>query len=295
MSLLPTDPLSITSEKLRSLGQGEVIYNASFAPGVALIELRHGERHNSFSGKMMAQFRDIILRLEQLSSDSDLVAVIMTGCAGKSFCSGIGMTIGFVFASSLILSLRLDLAFAQEHMQGDAKEAVNRFMHDTLTRFSRLSLITVASMAGAALGGGTELLTAFDYICMDSGTFIRFVQTRMGVSSPWGGARRLVPRIGRKHALRILGSAPVITAAYGLEVGLVDTIVDSGSKEAAYGACLQACLTLVEPFIVDQKSNDRVSPAAVRGMKQLVVRSEDPSDIDYEMFLFNSVVGSSRL
>lgn len=294
MSLLPTDPLSITSKKLRSLGQGEVFYNASFAPGVALIELRHPERHNSFSGKMMAQFRDIILKLEQLPFDSDLVAVIMTGCAGKSFCSGIGMTIE-IFATCLILSHCLDLAFAQEHMQGDAKETVNRFMHDTLTRFSRLNVITVASMAGAALGGGTELLTAFDYICMDSGTFIRFVQTRMGVSSPWGGARRLVPRIGRKQALRILGSAPVITAVFGHQVGLVDTIVDSGSKEAAYDACLQACLSFVEPFVVDQKSNDRVSPAAVRGMKQLMVRSEDPSDVDYEMFLFNSVVGSSRL
>lgn len=70
-------------------------------------------------------------------------------------------------------------------------------MYDTLTRMSRLPLITVASLAGAALGGGTELLTTFDYVCMDSITFIRFVQTRMGVTSPWGGAHRLVDRIGR--------------------------------------------------------------------------------------------------
>ncbi|KAI8338584.1 ClpP/crotonase-like domain-containing protein [Chlamydoabsidia padenii] len=254
MTLLsPRDPFSVTSNKLRLLGQGEVVYNNAFAPGVGLIELRHSKRHNSLSGKMMAQFRDIVLVLEQLPPDSDLVALVMTGSRGKSFCAGI------------------DLTFAQDHMQDSAaKETVNRFMHDTLTRFSRLHLITVASIAGPALGGGTELLTAFDYICMDSTTFIRFVQTRMGVSSPWGGARRLVSRIGRKQTLRLLAGAPVINAALGLELGLVDGVVERQQGDA-YDGCLRACLDLVHPFVFESESNGRVSPAAVRGMKQLMV------------------------
>ncbi|CAO3592795.1 unnamed protein product [Absidia cylindrospora] len=212
-----------------------------------------------------------------------MVALVVTGCRGKSFCAGI------------------DLAFAQEYMQGSgqAGEAVNRFMHDTLTRFACLPLITVASMAGAALGGGTEVLTAFDYICMDASTFIRFVQTRMGVTSPWGGARRLVSRIGQKHALRILAGAPVVDAVMAHSIGLVDKVVEkSATKEAAYDACLGACLEFVDSFVVDQKlGGERVSPVAVRGMKLLMTRSAGStvSDVDYEMFLFNSVVGSSKL
>ena len=63
---------------------------------------------------------------------------------------------------------------------------VNHLMHDTLSRFACLPYITVASMAGPALGGGTEFITAFDYVCISSTTFLRFVQTRMGVTSPWG-------------------------------------------------------------------------------------------------------------
>jgi ethylmalonyl-CoA/methylmalonyl-CoA decarboxylase len=88
--LVPSDPISVIGEKLRLLGQGTVIYKADFAPGVGLVELQHPERHNSFSGKMMAEFRDIVLTLEQQSQDSDMVALVMTGSRGKSFCAGLG-------------------------------------------------------------------------------------------------------------------------------------------------------------------------------------------------------------
>ncbi|KAI8097742.1 ClpP/crotonase-like domain-containing protein [Halteromyces radiatus] len=278
--LSPKDPLSITCDKLRYLGNGQVTFNRYFTTGVGLIEINQPERHNSLSGKMMVEFRDIILDLEQRQQDDDLVALIVTGSRGKSFCAGI------------------DLVFVREYMHGsmDNTETVNRLMHDTLTRLSRLPLITVASISGAAFGGGTELITAFDYICMDSSTILRFVQTRMGVSSPWGGARRLVARIGRKYALKVLAGAPTIDAAYGLEIGLVDKVVNAKKKDEAYNTCLDGCLELIEPFIYDQKTKERVSPAAVRGMKMLVSRSDDVhNDIDYEMLLFNSVVGSSKL
>ncbi|CAO3640057.1 unnamed protein product [Cunninghamella echinulata] len=189
---------------------------------------------------MMAEFRDIVLQLEedQHREDNDIVAIIVTGCRGKSFCAGI------------------DLLFAREHMHGsvEAGETINRYMHDTLTRFARLSYITVASMAGATLGGGTEVITAFDYIIMDHSTFIRFVQTRMGISSPWGGLRRLIHRIGRKQALTILAGAPTITADYGKKVGLADLIVTSSKDKAeAYDHCLEASLDFVKHFVTMRK------------------------------------------
>ncbi|SAL99621.1 hypothetical protein [Absidia glauca] len=283
VKLVPTDPISVIGEKLRSLGQGTVIYKADFAPGVGLVELQQPERHNSFSGKMMAEFRDIVLALEQQSQDSDMVALVMTGSRGKSFCAG------------------LDMVFAEEHLKGRirSREAVNRFMYDTLTRMSRLPLITVASLAGAALGGGTELLTTFDYVCMDSTTFIRFVQTKMGVTSPWGGIHRLVDRIGRKHALRIVAGAQPIDARMAHQIGLVDKVVESSntSKLDAYETCLAACLDLISPFVFDSKSKERVSPAAARGMKQLMARSERSTSgvIDHDMALFNSVATLAKL
>jgi ethylmalonyl-CoA/methylmalonyl-CoA decarboxylase len=193
------------------------------------------------------------------------------------------------------------MVFAEEHLKGRirSREAVNRFMYDTLTRMSRLPLITVASLAGAALGGGTELLTTFDYVCMDSTTFIRFVQTKMGVTSPWGGIHRLVDRIGRKHALRIVANAQPIDARMAHQIGLVDKVVDSSNTGEldAYETCLAVCLDLIRPFVFDPKSKERVSPAAVRGMKQLMARSERSTSgvIDHDMALFNSVATLAKL
>lgn len=183
------------------------------------------------------------------------------------------------------------------HGSVEAGETINRLMHDTLTRFARLSYITVASMAGAALGGGTEVITAFDYIIMDHSTFIRFVQTRMGIASPWGGGRRLIHRIGRKKALSILAGAPTITADYGKNVGLIDKVVTtSKNKTEAYDHCLQASLEFVKHFVTDEKTDSRVNPGAVRGMKTIINRSEqDTVDVDFEMGLFRKLVGSSKL
>lgn len=189
---------------------------------------------------------------------------------------------------------------------------VNQVMHDALSRFARLPFITVASMAGHALGGGTELLTAFDYVCMASTAIIRFVQTRMGVSSPWGkfiilmrsyntdthlqgGARRLVNSVGRKTALRILASAPKITAEQGKAFGLVDVIVDN--KQDIYEECLKASLLFLRPFVFDDRAgqDDRVSPGAIRGMKQLVVRADLDRDYEFEAAILAKLAGSSKI
>ncbi|CDS05400.1 hypothetical protein LRAMOSA07928 [Lichtheimia ramosa] len=273
-----TNPIAIAEQELKGRGIGSVHLDVNYAPGVALMVIDNPQRHNAFSGKMMVEFRQHVLWLES-QAPQDLVAVIVTGSRGKAFCAG------------------LDLEFAREHMHSTPTLAlqVNQVMHDALSRFARLPFITVASMAGHALGGGTELLTAFDYVCMASTAIIRFVQTRMGVSSPWGGARRLVNSVGRKTALRILASAPKITAEQGKAFGLVDVIVDN--KQDIYEECLKASLLFLQPFVFDDRAgqDDRVSPGAIRGMKQLVVRADLDRDYEFEAAILAKLAGSSKI
>ncbi|KAG0172190.1 enoyl CoA hydratase domain-containing protein 1 [Apophysomyces sp. BC1034] len=261
-TILATDPLSTIAENLRPLGQGAVHFTRDHSPGIGLVVLDNPTRHNSFSGKMMAEFRDIVLHLEKDPDD---------------------------------LHTYSDLAFAKEYAGSqEAREAVNRLMHDTLSLFSRLPLITMASVSGPALGGGTEFLTAFDFVCMNASTFIRFVQTRRGFTSPWGGARRLISRIGRKNTLLLLAGAPIITAPIGQKIGLVDRVVETTDAEA-YDACLSAAVEFMQPFVVGDNKHDRAPLSAVRGMKQLVVRADLDADLDYEMKIFAKAVGSPNL
>ncbi|KAF7722074.1 enoyl CoA hydratase domain-containing protein 1 [Apophysomyces ossiformis] len=268
-----TESPSTIALKLHTLGQGSVRFIPQHVPGIALIILDNARRHNAFSGKMMVEFRDIILQLEREPPD-DLVGLIVTGCRGKAFCS----------------------VFVRDYGSGPGvSEAISRLMHDTLTRLARLSLITVASMAGPALGAGTELLTAFDFVCMNASTHLRFIQTRRGITSPWGGLRRLVNRVGRKNALLIMGSAPRMSATDGQRFGLVDCVVPCKDDEGAYDACLSAATDFLQPFVLGDDKQDRVSVHAVRGMKELVVRADLDADSQYEMKLFAKTVGSSKL
>ena len=110
-----------------------------------------------------------------------------------------------------------------------------------------------------------------------------------------GGARRLVNSIGRKNALRILASAPKITAEQGKVLGLVDVVIDS--KENIYEECLKASLSFLRPFVFDDRAGqgDRVSTGAIRGMKQLVVRADLDRDYEFEAAILAKLAGSSKI
>lgn len=162
---------------------------------------------------------------------------------------------------------------------------MNRLMHDAVTRFSRLPLITLAVVTGGAIGGGSELVTGFDFVCMsEESGFIHFVQTRMGVSSPWGGMSRLVELVGRKKALRWMAGGAKITAKEGLREGIVDF---TAPKDVD---CLDAAVAYLQPFLVDTKTERSVSSNAVRGMKMLSIKKN--SDWEYDSKIFGSVVFS---
>lgn len=111
-----------------------------------------------------------------------------------------------------------------------------------------------------------------------------------------GGARRLVNSVGRKAALRILASAPKVTAEQGKALGLVDVVVDN-NKEDIYEACLKASLSFLRPFVFDDRAGqeDRVSAGAVRGMKQLVVRADLDRDYEFEAAILAKLAGSSKI
>ncbi|KAI9021666.1 ClpP/crotonase-like domain-containing protein [Phycomyces nitens] len=269
-SLTCLDSNPIVAKKLRSLGEGTIRYEPFYRPGIGLVSIENPNHHNALSGKMMAELYEIVGHLEK-DADDNLVAIIVTGGPNKAFCAG------------------LDLDFASQYLQTPESIAtMNRFMYNTLERFARLPLITVGSVAGPALGGGTELVATMDFVCMEATAYLSFVQVRNGLPSPWGGARRLLKRIGRKNTLYILGTAAKIHAKEALRIGLVDNIVaDSG-----YSVVLESTVQFIRQFI-DADGIDRM-PWAVRSMKSLVVQSE-LEDTEAELALIQSALRRSKL
>jgi ethylmalonyl-CoA/methylmalonyl-CoA decarboxylase len=119
----------------------------------------------------------------------------------------------------------------------------------------------VAAIEGGALGGGAELATACDHLVMASDAAVRFVQVSLGVCTGWGGGPRLVRLLGRRDALRLLGTACRVSAQQALQLGLADRL-------APPGAAAQVAGELLEPYLAHPTP-------AVRAMKAVVAAADD--------------------
>ncbi|OWY98404.1 hypothetical protein PHMEG_00030846, partial [Phytophthora megakarya] len=203
--------------------------------------------------------------LEDPNVHNKLNSVVLKGSGGW-FCAG------------------ADLRIARAELNSpEAGAAMGGLMVDTLTRFRRLALVSVAAVEGGAFGGGAELATACDFRIMESNAVIQFVQSRMGVVPGWGGGARLYKIVGRQNALRLLCTAEKISPERAMQMKLVDDIFHATSVEASNSAIT----SFVEPF-------DAIAPVVSHGAKRVINNADDVSlddVLEYEHDVFKTLWG----
>ncbi|KAL3666677.1 hypothetical protein V7S43_008306 [Phytophthora oleae] len=231
----------------------------------AVLEIYNPSARNALSGKMMAQLADVVALLEDPNVHDKLNAVVLRGTGGW-FCAG------------------ADLRVARQELNSpEAGAAMGALMVDTLTRFRRLPLVSVAAIEGGAFGGGAELATACDFRIVESNAVIQFVQSRMGVVPGWGGGARLYKIVGRKNALRLLCTAEKISSGRAIQLNLADEDFNAISEEDSNAAIT----SFVEPF-------DVIAPAVSHGAKRVINHADDVSLDDvlaYEHDVFKTLWG----
>lgn len=160
--------------------------------------------HNALSARMMRQLGQAVR--DQVESPP--AVLVLASAHGGSFCAG--GHLGQVRAG--LLDRR-------------AARAMSVAMTTVLNAISRLPSLSIAVVEGPAVGGGVELATSCD-LCVSTvdGSFDP-AQLRLGVTPGWGGARRLVRRLGAGRSLAFLGRSRRIDARAALELGLIDDIV----------------------------------------------------------------------
>jgi len=89
-----------------------------------------------------------------------------------------------------------------------------------------LPILSISAVDGYAVGGGAELTTATDLVVLSRDAKIEFVHCKRGASFGWGGGRRLVKKVGRRKALKLLllgecvyGEEEAVTCEYADAVG----------------------------------------------------------------------------
>jgi enoyl-CoA hydratase/carnithine racemase len=99
-------------------------------------------------------------------------------------------------------------------------------MRTLLCRLERLDRWTIAAIDGDAYGGGWELAMAFDFRIASPHSRLCFSQGAFGLIPGWGGMTRLIERVGRQRALRLLATQSRLDARSCLDLGLIDALCD---------------------------------------------------------------------
>lgn len=146
--------------------------------------------------------------LDELEQNEHIRCFILTGSGRQTFLSGGDLQ--------------------EFHTIKTAKEAKSmaRRMLSILTRIEKLPCWTVASVNGAAYGGGCEIMLAFDFCIASSDAEFGFTQAKFYLPPGWGGLTRLVEKVGRSTALRWLAEAEMVSAQSALDHQLINRIAN---------------------------------------------------------------------
>lgn len=165
--------------------------------------LHRPEKRNAVNFQVMEELEHLLDRLEE---DESLRAFVLQG-SGDTFISGGDLR--------------------EFHTLKTAEEArpMAERMHRLLLRLERLPCWTIASVNGAAYGGGCEIMLAFDFRLASRKATFGFTQGKFYLPPGWGGLTRLVEQVGRSVAMRWLAECAVVEVPEALESGLIERAV----------------------------------------------------------------------
>lgn len=120
-----------------------------------------------------------------------------------------------------------DVREIEQVSDADTRRRLSRGGQEIFEKFARLPFPTTAAIAGACLGGGTELALACDFRLMSDSakTLIGLPEVRLGILPGWGGTQRLPRLVGLRAGLDLILSGRVLDGGEAKKIGLVDEVV----------------------------------------------------------------------
>lgn len=255
---------------------------------VAILTLCNPKRRNALTVSMMEQLDQHVQTLAKWSSgdtgesneriydtndylddkqseDGDARVVILTG-SNDTFCSGL----------DLHDNEQTDAKNVEDGNTSSTarslKEGPHMIHHMTRVTNQLISLpvLSISAIDGYAVGGGAELTTCTDMVVLSRSAKIQFVHAKRGASMGWGGGRRLVKKVGRGRALRMLLLGECV---YGEEEALVGGVYADAVAEEGETA-LQATMRLfVDPLL------ELPCSKSIRAIKEAVSAADGDGDV----------------
>ncbi len=204
---------------------------------IAKITLNAEQKRNAID---LAMVESLNAHLDELSSDRDLAALIITGAGDRAFSAG------------------ADIAQMRDRGADDAMAAINSGLFKRIEDFA---VPVIAAIKGYALGGGCELAIACDLRVAGRSVKMGQPEVKLGIIPAAGGTYRLPRLIGLGRARELIYTGRIIDAEECLRIGLIDRLVADDRVQAEAWA-------LAEEIAANGRSAVRMAKAAINALSR---------------------------
>ena len=194
---------------------------------VALITINREAKLNALNTETILELTCLF---DGLYSRDDVRVAILTGAGNKAFVAG------------------ADISEMSNMTVLEAKEFANRG-HNLMNKIENAPFPVIAAVNGYALGGGSEIALACDFIYASDKAKFGLPEVTLGVFPGFGGTQRLTKKIGSAKAKELILSGEMIDACKAYEFGLVNKVVEA-DKLLEEVMALAKKITTRAPFAV---------------------------------------------
>ncbi|XP_028795941.1 delta(3,5)-Delta(2,4)-dienoyl-CoA isomerase, peroxisomal-like [Neltuma alba] len=163
-------------------------------------------------------FTELPKALHYLDHNPQVNVIVLSG-AGGHFCSGIDLN-----------SLSSTFKDHSSSDRGRSGEKLRRHilgLQDAITAIERCRKPVIASIQGACIGGGVDIITACDIRLCTKDAFFSVKEVDLAITSDLGTLQRLPSIVGYGNAIELALTARRFSGLEAKELGLVSRAFDS--------------------------------------------------------------------
>lgn len=169
---------------------------------IAVIKINRPKALNAINQKVVEEMNRA---LEEIQKDVSVKVLIITGEGEKAFVAG------------------ADIAY-MANLNPIQARAFSRAGQELLFKIESMPIPVIACVNGYALGGGTELAMACDFIYAADTARFGQPEINLGIIPGFGGTQRLSRLVGKARAKELCMTGVQITAQEAKEIGLVNKV-----------------------------------------------------------------------
>lgn len=174
----------------------------SVEPGIRIIKISRPKALNALNTATLLELKEV---LHKEANDPSCRVVVLTGDGDKAFIAG------------------ADIAEMRDKTPSEGV-IFSQLGHEVTKLLELMPKPTIAAVNGYALGGGTELAIACDFILANDKALFGQPEVALGIIPGFGATFRLAKFVGLPMAKELIFSGRRITASEAHSIGLVNHI-----------------------------------------------------------------------